>query len=195
MSEEEKVEEGAAAEETAESVETPAAGTGDAAAESVETPAVETDAAAAESVEEPAAETKDAVAGSGEEAAEGEAEAVAESGPDPEENSGAGGDTTEVRQAQFQPLQQGETIASGNNLDLIMEVAVPVTIDLGGAIMPLREVLALGPGSVVKLDRPLGEPVDIKVNGELVGRGDVVVVDDQFGVQVTELNKPVRSTT
>ena len=94
-----------------------------------------------------------------------------------------------MRQAEFQPLTPGDTIASGDNINLLMDVTVPVTIDLGGTRMPLREVLALGPGSVVKLDRPLGEPVDIKVNGELVGRGEVVVVDDQFGVQVTELKK------
>ncbi len=179
MSDEEKVEkeEETAAEETAESAETPAA-----------------DAEAGKAAGESADEAADEGAGEAEEGAAAEEDAGEAEGSEGDDGAEEGDSTTEVRQAEFQPIQAEETIASGNNLDLIMDVAVPVTIDLGGAILPLKEVLALGPGSVVKLDRPLGEPVDIKVNGELVGRGDVVVVDDQFGVQVTELNKPATTS-
>ena len=144
-----------------------------------------------ESTESPesaeASEAPEAPEGEGAgEAPEGE-EASAETAESGEEASAEG--ATDVRQAEFQPLTPEVAIAAGDNINLLMDVTVPVTIDLGGTRMTLREVLGLGPGSVVKLDRPLGEPVDIKVNGELVGRGDVVVVDDQFGVQVTELRK------
>lgn len=184
MSEEEKVEEGAVA----------GAATEEAAAAPAESPPEGADAAEAANAdtggdaepggEAPAAEEGESAAPdeSGNEVPVGEA-----AGTPPEAPAGG----TDVRPAEFQPIRPEETIAAGNNLDLILGVTVPVTIDLGGTVMPLKEVLALGPGSVVKLDRPLGEPVDIKVNGELVGRGEVVVVDDQFGVQVTELCRPV----
>ncbi len=150
-----------------------------------------------------AAETTEEAAGSTTEAGEDEASAKEgdpEGGGEPpteedstvaEERSEPDGEgTTEVRQAEFQPITPSETIATGENISLLLGVVVPVTIDLGGTNMPLEQVLALGPGSVVKLYRPLGEPVDIKVNGERIGRGEVVVVDDQFGVQVTELCTP-----
>ncbi|MCK4546020.1 MAG: flagellar motor switch protein FliN [Candidatus Eisenbacteria sp.] len=99
-------------------------------------------------------------------------------------------DATGVRRAEFQTLSSRGSPAVGDNMQLLMEVTVPVTVELGGTILPLREILELGPGSIVKLDRPLGEPVDILVNGEMVGRGEVVVVGDQFGIQVTELVDP-----
>ena len=95
-----------------------------------------------------------------------------------------------MQRAEFQTLEARPGGASGDNMLILMDVTVPVTIELGGTTMPLRRVLELGPGSVIQLDRPLGEPVDIVVNGELVGRGEVVVVEDQFGVQVTELVDP-----
>lgn len=95
-----------------------------------------------------------------------------------------------VQRAEFQPLPPKGGAVPGDNMQLLMDVTVPVTIELGSTKMSLRDVLELGPGSVVKLDRPLGDPVDILVNGERVGRGEVVVVDDQFGLRVTELLRP-----
>ena len=69
-------------------------------------------------------------------------------------------------------------------------VTVPLTVELGSTEMALREILSLGPGSVVSLNRQMGRPLDILVNGELVGRGEVVVVEEHFGVRVTELVRP-----
>ena len=80
-----------------------------------------------------------------------------------------------------------------SNIDLLMDVTVSLTVELGGVELQLREILALGPNSVVKLSRSVDEPVDILVNRELVARGEVVVVDDEFGVRITELVKAVKS--
>ena len=73
------------------------------------------------------------------------------------------------------------------NLDLLMDVMLQVVVELGRTRMPLRQVLDLQQGSVVELDRLAGEAVDVYVNERLIARGEVVVVDDKFGVRVTEL--------
>jgi flagellar motor switch protein FliN/FliY len=97
---------------------------------------------------------------------------------------------TGVRRAEFQVLSSRPGARAGDTMQLLMDVTVPVAVRLGGTQMALRDVLALGAGSVVRLDQPLGEPVDILVNGERVGRGEIVVVGDQFGVRVSELLDP-----
>ncbi|MBN1826856.1 MAG: flagellar motor switch protein FliN [Candidatus Eisenbacteria bacterium] len=120
------------------------------------------------------------------------AEIGAEMESEPQADSGAdSGEGEEVRRAEFSPLKGGAGAAISDNLDLVLGVTVPVTIELGGAEMFFRDIMAIGPGSVVRLDRPIGEPVDLLVNGELVGRGEVVVVDDRYGLRVTELCHPV----
>ena len=78
-------------------------------------------------------------------------------------------------------------MAGGKNLDLLMDVMLQVVVELGRARMPLRQVLELQQGSVVELDRLAGEAVDVYVNERLIARGEVVVVDDKFGVRITEL--------
>jgi len=68
-----------------------------------------------------------------------------------------------------------------------MNVALPVSVELGRATMTIQEVLNIYEGSVIELERVAGEPVDILVGGKLLGKGEVVVVDDKFGVRITEL--------
>ena len=97
-----------------------------------------------------------------------------------------------VSPAQFMPLDQAAPQPAANNIDLILDVALRVTVELGRATMSIREVLELGPGSVVELDRLAGEPVDILVNDHLIARGEVVVVDENFGVRVTEIITPAK---
>jgi flagellar motor switch protein FliN len=74
-----------------------------------------------------------------------------------------------------------------NNIDLLMDVALRVTVELGRTRMLLSQILELQHGSVVELDRLAGDPVDILVNDCMVARGEVVVVDDKFGVRITEM--------
>jgi flagellar motor switch protein FliN/FliY len=74
-----------------------------------------------------------------------------------------------------------------NGLDLLRDVEMEVTVELGRTRMTIRELLALAPGAVVELDRAAGSPADLLVNGRLIARGEVVVVDEDFAVRITEI--------
>jgi flagellar motor switch protein FliN/FliY len=78
-------------------------------------------------------------------------------------------------------------VTDTTNLDLLLDVNLQVSVELGRAALKFREVLNLAPGSVVELDRQTSEPVDILVNGSLLATGEVVVVDDHFAVRITKL--------
>jgi flagellar motor switch protein FliN/FliY len=78
-------------------------------------------------------------------------------------------------------------IDDGRNIDLLMNVSLGVSAELGRCTMRVSDVLKLGKGSVLELDRLAGGPVDVLVNGRLVARGEVVAVDDRFGVRITEV--------
>lgn len=73
------------------------------------------------------------------------------------------------------------------NLELLMDVRVKLTVELGACQMPMRDVLQLNSGSVVKLEKAAQTPVDIYANQKLIARGEVVVVDDSYGIKLTEL--------
>jgi flagellar motor switch protein FliN/FliY len=72
-------------------------------------------------------------------------------------------------------------------LHLVLDVPVMLTVELGSCQLPMKDVLQLNIGSVVQLDKPAGAPVELSVNGKVIARGEVVVVDDHFGVKITEL--------
>lgn len=76
---------------------------------------------------------------------------------------------------------------SGGTFDLLKDVAVELTLEIGRRRMRIADVLQLGPGTTIELDKAAGEPVDIYVNGQLLGRGEAVVVGDRYGVRVTEI--------
>ena len=76
---------------------------------------------------------------------------------------------------------------SDRNLDLLMNVSLGVSAELGRCSMRVSDVLKLGKGSIVELDRAAGGPIDVLVNDRLVARGEVVAVDDRFGVRITEV--------
>jgi len=81
-------------------------------------------------------------------------------------------------------------IFNESNIDLLMDVSLRVTVELGRTRMKLSQILELQHGSVVELDRLAGDPVDIFVNDRMVAHGEVVVVDDKFGVRITEMISP-----
>src|SRR5581483_718046 len=89
--------------------------------------------------------------------------------------------------AAFTPLGGGQAAAAGSGIDLLLDVSLQVSVELGRTRMTIAEVLALHAGSVIELDKIAGEPVDILVNGTRIARGEVVVVDDKFGVRVLEV--------
>jgi flagellar motor switch protein FliN/FliY len=78
-------------------------------------------------------------------------------------------------------------------MDLLLDVPVQVMVEVGRARMRLREILELAPGSVVSLDKRDGEPVDLRVNGTLVARGEVVLVEDSYGIRITEILEAARA--
>lgn len=86
--------------------------------------------------------------------------------------------------------EAGLTQDSANNIDLLLDVSMRVTVELGRTRMPLSQILELQHGSVVELDRLAGDPVDIFVNDCMIARGEVVIVDDKFGVRITEMVSP-----
>lgn len=91
-------------------------------------------------------------------------------------------------------VKNSSTPAKSNNaasLDLLMDVLLLLTVELGRAELTVKQVLDLQKGSVVELDRIAGDAVDIFVNDHLIAKGEVVVVDDKFGVRITELVSPV----
>lgn len=94
---------------------------------------------------------------------------------------------TSVKTARFAPLEPGVGPGAQNTMDLLLDVHLELSVELGRAKMPVKEVLQLGPGAVVELNKLGGEPVDILVNGRPIARGEVVVVDENFGVRVTEI--------
>ena len=74
-----------------------------------------------------------------------------------------------------------------SNLNLVLDVPVSLTIELGGCQLPMREVLQFTIGSVVQLDKAADAPVELNVNGKLIARGEVVVIEDRYGVKITEV--------
>ncbi len=84
-------------------------------------------------------------------------------------------------------MENGSSARQNNNIDLLLDVSMRVTVELGRTRMQLAQILELQHGSVVELDRLAGDPVDIFVNDCMVARGEVVIVDDKFGVRITEM--------
>jgi flagellar motor switch protein FliN/FliY len=95
----------------------------------------------------------------------------------------------EVASHEFQPLDALAAAAQGGSrsLEFLGEVELGVTAELGRARMSVRNVLSLVPGAIVELDKAAGSPVDVLVNGTLIARGEVVVVDEEFGIRITEI--------
>ena len=73
------------------------------------------------------------------------------------------------------------------NFDLLLDVRVKLTVELGACQIPMRDVLQLNSGSIVKLEKSAQTPVDLYANQKLIARGEVVVVDDSYGIKITEL--------
>ncbi|MCX8028488.1 MAG: flagellar motor switch protein FliN [Brevinematales bacterium] len=91
-----------------------------------------------------------------------------------------------IKSVEFGALEEVPVEAEGS-LALILDVPVQITVELGRTKMLVKEVLQLGEGSVVELDKLAGEPVDIMVNGKLIAKGEVVVIEENFGVRITEI--------
>ena len=90
--------------------------------------------------------------------------------------------------AQFDALQPDAALdARDLNLDVILDVPVTLSLEVGRSRMPIRNLLQLNQGSVIELERGTGEPLDVYVNGTLIAHGEVVVVNDKFGIRLTDV--------
>ena len=92
--------------------------------------------------------------------------------------------------ADDESILDAASIESNPNLNVILNIPVQVSLELGKAKMDLRDLLQLGQGSVVELERMVDEPLDVLVNGALVARGEVVVVDNKFAIRLTDIVSP-----
>lgn len=102
-------------------------------------------------------------------------------------NHPAGGAVEANDSASFEPLAGGMEMGAVRAVELLNDVEMGVTAELGRTRMTVRQLLSMQPGSIVELDRAAGSPVDLLVNGTLVARGEVVVIDEEFGVRITEI--------
>lgn len=91
--------------------------------------------------------------------------------------------------ASFNELGNGAAVGDeeANNLDFLLDIPLKVTVELGNTSMIINDMLQLSQGSVVELNKGAGEPVEIFVNNKLLGKGEVIVVNDRFGVRITEI--------
>jgi len=97
-----------------------------------------------------------------------------------------------VQPVSFQPLEEKSVSGNRNNLDLILDVPLQVSVELGRTHKLIKEILELGIGSVIELDKMAGEPIDVLVNGKVIAKGEVVVIDDSFGVRITDIISPAK---
>ena len=96
-----------------------------------------------------------------------------------------------VQSAQFAPLNAAPVQVNDANIGLILDVPLQVNVELGRTKKSIKDILDLTKGSIVELDKLAGEPVDILVNGKYLAKGEVVVIDENFGVRITEIVSPL----
>jgi flagellar motor switch protein FliN/FliY len=84
----------------------------------------------------------------------------------------------------------GTTAGAGNDINMILDIPVQLTVELGRTKIPIKHILQLAQGSVVELETLAGEPMDVLVNGYLIAQGEVVVVNDKFGIRLTDIVTP-----
>lgn len=95
-------------------------------------------------------------------------------------------DTDELRQKDSAKPEPNRDL----NMNMILDIPVNVHVELGSTETSIRDILKMGPGSIVELDREAGAPADLIVNGKLIGKGDIVVVGDNFGIRISSLVDP-----
>lgn len=96
----------------------------------------------------------------------------------------------QVAPASFANFAPTAATGAGNDINMILDIPVQLTVELGRTRIPIKHILQLAQGSVVELDALAGEPMDVLVNGYLIAQGEVVVVNDKFGIRLTDIVTP-----
>lgn len=104
-----------------------------------------------------------------------------------EGKSGEAAEWGESQAADFKELSESAGRGGSQNLDFLLDIPLEVTVELGRCSMVINRLLQLSQGSVVELDKAAGETVEIYVNNKLLGKGEVIVINDRFGVRITEI--------
>jgi len=97
---------------------------------------------------------------------------------------------TNVSPATFQSFDVGSVMQQKENIGIIMDVPLEVTVELGRTRKKIKEILEFTPGTIIELDKLAGEPIDVLVNGKFVAKGEVVVIDEKFGIRITDIVNP-----
>ncbi|QIL89893.1 MULTISPECIES: flagellar motor switch protein FliN [Microbulbifer] len=123
------------------------------------------------------------------------AEQLTESAADPwsealAEQENAGNGPRSAADQVFKPLDAGNTSAMSRDLEMVMDIPVRLSVELGRTRITIKQLLELAQGSVIELDGLAGEPMDILINGYLVAQGEVVVIEDKYGIRITEIVTP-----
>ncbi|MBL8280126.1 MAG: flagellar motor switch protein FliN [Pelomonas sp.] len=116
------------------------------------------------------------------------AAALAEARPESAAELHQGGD--QVAPAAFANFSSGAAPSAANDIAMILDIPVQLTVELGRTRIPIKHILQLAQGSVVELDALAGEPMDVLVNGYLIAQGEVVVVNEKFGIRLTDIVTP-----
>lgn len=95
----------------------------------------------------------------------------------------------DVQQAEFQNFDMGSFVQQKENIDLIMDVPLEVTVELGRTTKSIHDILEFAPGTIIELNKLAGEPIDVLVNGKIVARGEVVVIEENFSIRITDIIK------
>jgi flagellar motor switch protein FliN/FliY len=98
--------------------------------------------------------------------------------------------TEQVAPVSFTNFAPNGAMAAGNDINMILDIPVQLTVELGRTRIPIKHILQLAQGSVVELETLAGEPMDVLVNGYLIAQGEVVVVNDKFGIRLTDIVTP-----
>ncbi|MDH7942981.1 flagellar motor switch protein FliN [Pseudohongiella sp. SYSU M77423] len=107
-----------------------------------------------------------------------------------EESAGSGKQSKVAAQANSNGADQGKANGASPDLDVILDIPVRISMEVGSTAITIRNLLQLNQGSVIELDRLAGEPLDVLVNGTLIAHGEVVVVNDKFGIRMTDVISP-----
>ncbi len=114
--------------------------------------------------------------------------------PEPDAGQAAGASEKEseptVKRAVFEELSPSTATTQPRNIDILLDVPMEITVELGRTQVPIQQILEFGQGSLITLDKLAGEPVDLLVNGKYFAKGEVVVIDENFGVRITSILSP-----
>src|SRR5690606_5165048 len=96
-------------------------------------------------------------------------------------------DTVTIRKPTFQSFDKEEKVGYNGTIDIVEEIPVEITVELGRTTKKIGEILEYGPGTIIELDKLVGEPLNVYANGKFIAKGEVVVIDDNFGIRITDI--------